>query len=63
MIVNIIFYEDPEPEDCNIFGVYHYKRDAKQWLESRGWYFDTDYCVWYNSAYRGFVEILEKELF
>ena len=61
MKVNVIFYEDPNPKDCDVFAVYHYKSDAKQWLESHGWYFNTDYCVWYNPNYRGFVEILEKD--
>lgn len=62
MKVNVIFYEDPKPEDCNILAIYHYKADAKKWLENHGWYFDTDYCVWYNNSYRGFVEILERDL-
>lgn len=62
MKVNVIFYEDFEPEGCNILGVYHYKADAKKWLENHGWYFDTDYCFWYNNDCRGFVEILERDL-
>lgn len=62
MIVNIIFYEDPKPEDCNVLGIFKYKKDAKSWLENRGWKFDVDYCVWREPFSRGFVEILEKEL-
>ena len=62
MKVNVVFYEDPNPEDCNVLGVYHYKEDAIKWLESRGWYYNFSIFAWNNSSYRGFVEILEKEL-
>ena len=62
MVINIVFYQDPEPEDCNVVNVFKYKKDAKNWLEQSGWWFDTDYCIWHNPSSRGFIEILEREL-
>ena len=62
MIVNIIFYEDPNPEDCNVFEVFEHKSDAKKWLEDHNWEFDVNYCIWRKSSRRGFAEILEKKL-
>lgn len=63
MTVNVIFYQDPNPEDCNVFGVFNHKLDAKNWLENHDWKFDTDCCIWIHNNFRGFIEILERELF
>lgn len=31
-IINIVFYEDPEPNNCNVLGTFYYKADARKWL-------------------------------
>ena len=62
MIVNVVFYQDPEPEDCNVLYVFEHKEDAKYQLEQSGWWFNTDYCIWNHKDSRGFIEILEREL-
>lgn len=62
MIINIVFYEDPNPKDCDVLKVFMNRLDANKWLRIAGWEFDTNDCVWKNGAYRGFIEILEREL-
>jgi len=62
MIVSILFYESPNPIDCNVLGVFEHKADAKKWLENHGWSFNVDSCTWRNPSRLGFVEILEKSL-
>lgn len=62
MIINIVFYEDPNPKDCDVLKVFMNKLDANKWLRTAGWKFDSDNCVWRNGAHRGFIEILEREL-
>jgi len=62
VIVSILFYEDPSPIDCNVFGVFEHKSDAEKWLENHGWNFNADSCTWKKPSRLGFVEILEKSL-
>lgn len=61
-MVNVIFYEDPNPKDCNVIAVFKDKIKAMDYLQENDWHFNTEYCAWYHKDFRGFVEILEKEL-
>ena len=66
MMVNIVFYQDPNPQNCTVFGVFKHKKDAKEWLEYIGWKFDPSDCVWKwpceNGGGQGVIEILERTL-
>lgn len=61
-MVYILFYEDCNPTDCDVYGVFRLRQTAIDWLEANHWIFDIDNCCWCNPYYRGNIIILEKEL-
>ena len=60
MLVNVLFYEDINPEDCDVFGVFTTKQAAVHYLKGDGWHFVPDQCIWHHDGYRGFIEILRR---
>lgn len=61
-IVNVLFYQDSNSEDCDVFGMYSSKKDAIKYLKDHGWCFDIYYCIWQHKDYRGFIEMIERKL-